>query len=180
MAGVPRGPRSFSPPKGIRCFSTEMGQWTFQPLRLVSVPRRGFVVFLPGTKAREDAVQRKVSVPRRGFVVFLPGQAKIGHLSFTSFSPPKGIRCFSTQAQVKAEQHARWVSVPRRGFVVFLPCLDLYGDRYRTRKSFSPPKGIRCFSTRFLPAGAARCARGFSPPKGIRCFSTRDVPFPST
>ena len=38
------------------------------------------------------------------------------------------------------------VSVPRRGFVVFLPA-SLGSRVARSGGSFSPPKGIRCFST---------------------------------
>ena len=98
------------------------------PLRpMVSVPRRGFVVFLPykglrldfATGARFQSPEGDslffyeplgnpslrgeiVSVPRRGFVVFLPGSL---------------VSCLEAKAEF---DH---VSVPRRGFVVFLPSL---------------------------------------------------------
>ena len=65
----------------------------------------------------------------------------------------------------------RVVSVPRRGFVVFLRSGGRYSNHV-ARNRFSPPKGIRCFSTRAgtgEPKGGITC---FSPPKGIRCFST--------
>ena len=65
-----------------------------------------------------------VSVPRRGFVVFLPAMVTVVVvLGFIRFSPPKGIRCFSTRhtVAVLGPIHKGGVSVPRRGFVVFLP-----------------------------------------------------------
>ena len=87
----------FSPPKGIRCFSTG-GGFDFSGFQTdVSVPRRGFVVFLqPGAQVPKIPALM-VSVPRRGFVVFLRGYHDTG---------------FATRESV---------SVPRRGFVVFLP-----------------------------------------------------------
>ena len=39
-------PRRFRPPKGIRCFSTNEDSRQEVPRENVSVPRRGFVVFL--------------------------------------------------------------------------------------------------------------------------------------
>ena len=91
----------FSPPKGIHCFSTLDGlaalveDWAirfqspegdslfFYPgghnpgrtgSRWVSVPRRGFIVFLRfrGDHGRSYVGDHgRVSVPRRGFIVFL-------------------------------------------------------------------------------------------------------------
>ena len=68
------------------------------------------------------------------------------------FSPPKGIRCFSTWS-----------------------CLENGRPRARTWRTllgFSPPKGIRCFSTRRLTVRPHVGQPCFSPPKGIHCFST--------
>ena len=65
----------------------------------VSVPRRGFVVFLRVYVEYLSGQSFQVSVPRRGFVVFL-------------------LILITDQL---AEAKGAHVSVPRRGFVVFLP-----------------------------------------------------------
>ena len=65
------------------------------------------------------------------------------------------------------------VSVPRRGFVVFLPVNETKLTAKELQGSgFSPPKGIRCFSTSGQILLIMLAVVGFSPPKGIRCFST--------
>ena len=87
----------------------------------VSVPRRGFVVFLLDDADWKNCNTSYVSVPRRGFVVFL------------------------RRAEIRCHQDL-WVSVPRRGFVVFLLSFDELGV-LQAEFSFSPPKGIRCFTT---------------------------------
>ena len=92
----------------------------------------------------------------------------------TSFSPPKGIRCFSTLVGFRLDSVAslgfqspegdslffypkvtfskamlvkQIVSVPRRGFVVFLRGTGVHQETWLDIPCFSPPKGIRCFST---------------------------------
>ena len=189
----------FSPPKGIRCFSTEEGINGKRENLEVSVPRRGFVVFLPPqtrlaedpelhrfsppkgircfstTKAELKALRakRKVSVPRRGFVVFLPvyniRNVQTGTVWVSV--PRRGFVVFLLRNQHQRSRRPHPVSVPRRGFVVFLP--DVAVQPHSDELRFSPPKGIRCFSTTLSTAPKSR--RGdcrFSPPKGIRCFST--------
>ena len=67
----------FSPPKGIHCFSTcsDPACWDKFMADVVSVPRRGFIVFL-----RLSSEDKPMG----------------GHMGF---SPPKGIHCFSTRVE---------------------------------------------------------------------------------
>ena len=140
------GGSGFSPPKGIRCFSTYGACDTAKKFGLFQSPE-GDSLFFYLRRLRHRKEVRFVSVPRRGFVVFLPG-GKNAHFQVpkTRFSPPKGIRCFSTREGIPVNK--------------------------ASAKGFSPPKGIRCFSTHVLSMGLRLTALGFSPPKGIRCFST--------
>ena len=89
----------FSPPKGIHCFSTRLPEvWADCGQVQVSVPRRGFIVFLPWRKRPRPSIRRR-------------------------FSPPKGIHCFSTTGPMVVGSlwySCQSVSVPRRGFIVFL------------------------------------------------------------
>ncbi len=64
-----------------------------------------------------------------------------------SFSPPKGIRCFSTMFADNT--------------------LDKINDTFQ-----SPEGDSLFFYTERLPLRSSRFCRRFSPPKGIRCFST--------
>ena len=111
------------PRRGFVVFLQEAKNGQVAVRRRVSVPRRGFVVFLPGrSRSRLDSLQKRVSVPRRGFVVFLRNCVlEFQEALLTSFSPPKGIRCFSTVEGLLEYVYKFQVSVPRRGFVVFLP-----------------------------------------------------------
>ena len=87
-----------------------------------------------------------VSVPRRGFVVFLQGDQGNDKSASGSFQSPEGDSLFFYEMNAIEMHEARQVSVPRRGFVVFLHDLSLCHESLR-RGGFSPPKGIRCFST---------------------------------
>ena len=113
-----------------------------------------------------------VSVPRRGFVVFLLTIEFYPVRRILGFSPPKGIRCFSTLGGEKCLLGEIQVSVPRRGFVVFLrvrwilPC-------FRPECQVSVPRrGFVVFLRRPHPHQRFSQNLRFSPPKGIRCFST--------
>jgi len=150
---------------------------------MVSVPRRGFIVFLlvflpAETKERMgQRVRVRFQSPEGDSLFFYWTLSRFDCKSWVSFSPPKGIHCFST-------------------------CSIGYVTGWELRTSFSPPKGIHCFSTRgkelrvelkldefqspegdslFFYRGEvskviSRVSR-FSPPKGIHCFSTRTAPF---
>ena len=92
------------------------------PTNSVSVPRRGFIVFL---REQNEWVRRegcRVSVPRRGFIVFLHVTTLWVNWIALGFSPPKGIHCFSTIPITMGPCEVAYdiVSVPRRGFIVFL------------------------------------------------------------
>jgi len=80
------------------------------------------------------------------------------------FSPPKGIRLFSTRSAVPETLDCILVSVPRRGFVSFLPegikAVRVKGE------SFSPPKGIRLFSTKLRVGSHHPQTLGFQSPEG--------------
>jgi hypothetical protein len=100
------GPMGFIPPKGILCFDTRArGRSGFRFLGcpgVVSVPRGGFVPFLP-----------------RSIPLTLTRRAP---WSLTGFSPPKGILSFDTHWAghpdeiIAIPNGADRVSVPRRGF----------------------------------------------------------------
>ena len=84
----------------------------------VSVPRRGFIVFL-----REHVSDGKcagffssVSVPRRGFIVFLHEKGPL------------------------IQSLLRKVSVPRRGFIVFLQVMRLGAEGWAARAKFQSPE----------------------------------------
>ena len=169
----------FQSPEGDSLFFYYRDGHLFVKIRLpVSVPRRGFVNWSDGPwsdgqvvrkrkrrvdHGRSDHPTNSVSVPRRGFVNWSNGPWSGGqvlqklkeHLTNDNrtirpsdqfrFSPPKGIRCFSTLTALRAL---------------------LRGDR-----GFSPPKGIRCFSTRLCRDGANRPWGGrFQSPEGDSLF----------
>ena len=136
---------SFSPPKGIRCFST-----TQRP---------------PLNYCAPDAFQS----PEGDSLFFYEVLCHEHQIFSSSFSPPKGIRCFSTFAIRFEFILSAVVSVPRRGFVVFL-LAPWAVDEIRFN-SFSPPKGIRCFSTCPGQAGVdGSIMRGFQSPEGDSLF----------
>ena len=88
----------------------------------VSVPRRGFIVFLQMLRKAVEYLAG-VSVPRRGFIVFLLGREHSDAAVFvTVFQSPEGDSLFFYHGN-GGNRHAnpRKVSVPRRGFIVFLP-----------------------------------------------------------
>ena len=216
--------QGFSPPKGIHCFSTRpqsrpLGLW-----QKVSVPRRGFIVFLLSRGHTESGNSHQFQSPEgdslffylcqncgktfkqyefqspEGDSLFFYYMAQVERVygQAIGFSPPKGIHCFSTQRkEVRMFRTLQHVSVPRRGFIVFLPTeactavtassrvsvprrgfivflpAEIEACTERTiPSSFSPPKGIHCFSTRSAGTRANSGPSRFSPPKGIHCFST--------
>ncbi len=63
-----------------------------------------------------------VSVPRRGFVVFLPLAMIMGELrQINEFQSPEGDSLFFYEdCEARDRRDRERVSVPRRGFVVFL------------------------------------------------------------
>ncbi len=91
----------FSPPKGIRCFSTRRSWLPRLRSLLVSVPRRGFVVFLLTIEfypVRRILFQSPEGDSLFFYLFYLILDCAIG-AALASFSPPKGIRCFSTRLQ---------------------------------------------------------------------------------
>ena len=91
-------------------------------MHLVSVPRRGFVVFLLWGAAEHAQGRGKFQSPEGDSLFFYAAGSSGTSRSAAGFSPPKGIRCFSTRETLA------------------LLC---------STSCFSPPKGIRCFSTSF-------------------------------
>ena len=87
----------------------------------VSVPRRGFIVFLRGLKADRSVCGKKFQSPEGDSLFFYLAEATLKAAIAISFSHPKGIHCFSTFAKTVA--------------------------KHSSSMSFSPPKGIHCFST---------------------------------
>ena len=66
----------------------------------------------------------------------------------TSFSPPKGIRCFSTiNADSVSPDSTTLFQSPEGDSLFFYQDIDKGLIQLDQAKSFSPPKGIRCFST---------------------------------
>ena len=130
-------------------FYVELEQGGVNSLPEVSVPRRGFVVFLLLWNMSPHVGAQTVSVPRRGFVVFLrdPVAEFAINPKFLKFQSPEGDSLFFYKGKRRIPQPA-----------------------YATR--FSPPKGIRCFSTKKKRDIEKEGEIRFSPPKGIRCFST--------
>ena len=90
--------KSFSPPKGIRCFSTlRTATNSAKENKMFQSPEGDSLFFYQIDCQSRFSPSGQVSVPRRGFVVFLLGRTEFsGHLVHFRFSPPKGIRCFST------------------------------------------------------------------------------------
>ena len=88
-----------------------------------------------------------VSVPRRGFIVFLLETAKIKTEITQGFSPPKGIHCFSTQGSHGHgdPRPGHQFQSPEGDSLFFYPKNRAAFDE--AVKRFSPPKGIHCFST---------------------------------
>ena len=144
----------------------------------VSVPRRGFVVFLHVVVSKECCARKEkgdVSVPRRGFVVFLPISTLAVQIwtPTATFQSPEGDSLFFYQdLHKKVERGGIKVSVPRRGFVVFLP--GRAERRSLCTCEFQSPEGDSLFFYLLRRWPRSRLLGGcFSPPKGIRCFSTR-------
>ena len=165
----------FSPPKGIRCFSTTGAPDYFKRILLYGLqspeedslffyvyhvgddgdhevgfqsPEGDSLFFYPQGSGAVDAAYR-VSVPRRGFVVFLPEGIYKAYFRYqASFQSPEGDSLFFYKRLRKSSPRssAESVSVPRRGFVVFLR-VALEAGEINNLLRFSPPKGIRCFST---------------------------------
>ena len=136
----------FSPPKGIHCFSTFLNKAGDALVAAkVSVPRRGFIVFLQDYHVDARGTVVLFQSPEGDslfFYEFYSCLFNFGPPEFQSpegdslffywlhqgwqgqqhqgFSPPKGIHCFSTRKPQKRTLRPQNVSVPRRGFIVFL------------------------------------------------------------
>ena len=167
----------FSPPKGIRCFSITRTQRSgrHRPF-LVSVPRRGFVVFLLVRTYLEvcGRIQYQVSVPRRGFVVFLldfEPTIVVGRMP-ASFQSPEGDSWFFYDFRyIGAYEGVLYEFQSPEGDSLFF---------YRgqppwagaAEMKFQSPEGDSLFF--YTPTATPTPTRteGFSPPKGIHCFST--------
>ena len=115
---------------------------------VVSVPRRGFIVFLLKPKHKHKQNKGGFQSPEGDSLFFYdPGGGRKSS-GVSVFQSPEGDSLFfyaieAVGAKTLTTTH---VSVPRRGFIVFLrgamaSCLA------PILKSFSPPKGIHCFST---------------------------------
>ena len=178
---TPKGSAGFSPPKGIRCFSTRRTPEALLSQERVSVPRRGFVVFLPMKEAISREVSMAlVSVPRRGFVVFLRGSGpgRRGE-RFAPFQSPEGDSLFFyLQTGHWSPAALALVSVPRRGFVVFLPLKG--GDKLWAREvaevAFQSPEGDSLFF--YETAKCSRCGAKiieFQSPEGDSLFFYQEV-----
>ena len=122
----------------------------------------------------------EVSVPRRGFIVFLHAGGKYAERIQSWFQSPEGDSLFFYQllSSTTTRSWARRSFQSPEGDSLFFYCTLCIHWRAGTTR-FSPPKGIHCFSTsrkqvRRLPLSIVR----FSPPKGIHCFSTKHHPKP--
>ena len=111
----------FQSPEGDSLFFYQATPSSGELRKAVFQSPEGDSLFFYDTRRDGQGVSGHVSVPRRGFVVFLPsGRVSKRHRD-AGFSPPKGIRCFSTRTwHMAMHRTRRLVSVPRRGFVVFL------------------------------------------------------------
>ena len=87
-----------------------------------------------------------VSVPRRGFMVFLLARVGFWGGEENLFQSPEGDSWFFYDSGLPRGETRLHVSVPRRGFMVFLRSSKTSSNR--VLKGFSPPKGIHGFSTR--------------------------------
>ena len=168
LASLTRGVTSFSPPKGIHCFSTREGFGPpFRQLNKFQSPEGDSLLFYRGS-AGESSVNR----------------------CRASFSPPKGIRELVKWSLVWWSGRPKTEGAFDQGqsddpTIRPIPFQSPEGDSlsfylFRDWKvycfyfaRFSPPKGIHCFSTeRIIRCPCGRFSTSFSPPKGIHCFST--------
>ena len=86
----------FSPPKGIHCFSTSSSRCS-ESGWLVSVPRRGFIVFLHEVRVVDGCADPAFQSPEGDSLFFYGDFCARGIVKrVLGFSPPKGIHCFST------------------------------------------------------------------------------------
>jgi hypothetical protein len=173
----------FSPPKGIRLFSTRNRHRVGAGGTRVSVPRRGFVSFLRGCAGETWSFTEgpfPFQSPEGDSSLFYAdgptSRRPLGPVKLSTFQSPEGDSSLFYKANlpnIAPAAQTETVSVPRRGFVSFLPCFASLRENVNLlrRPRFSPPKGIRLFSTRGF-AGSRQRDFGFSPPKGIRLFST--------
>ena len=124
----------FSPPKGIRCFSTgstpsgvQIRAWWFQS-------PEGDSLFFYRFWGKAGDCDVRFQSPEGDSLFFYQSRRHPPRQKATprSFSPPKGIRCFSTLLAKQDRLRTPPVSVPRRGFVVFLRlCLGQRGGQRR-------------------------------------------------
>ncbi len=185
---------SFSPPKGIHCFSTRGSLPSGRRGLPVSVPRRGFIVFLLSQRPCEPSLTTSFSPPK-GIQVFVTWkglskslwtgefQSPEGdsglcylleedrrHSSGSTFQSPEGDSGLCYAKKHRALVRGAEVSVPRRGFRSLL--LDLTGLERGIDEWFQSPEGDSglCYS----PIRVKFMLRltSFSPPKGIQVFVT--------
>ena len=88
---------------------------------MVSVPRRGFIVFLQGQKEEVEEAKGLFQSPEGDSLFFYEDVDVIVTTAGDAFQSPEGDSLFfyycEDPVRETSEQH---VSVPRRGFVVFL------------------------------------------------------------
>ncbi len=108
-------------PRGDYQFRIFVNYQTFQS------PEGDSLFFYNGTRLVEEGVadgEGDVSVPRRGFIVFLPEmETQPVNVAVYEFQSPEGDSLFFYAGDERRGQplpHAVVVSVPRRGFIVFL------------------------------------------------------------
>ena len=91
---------------------------------MVSVPRRGFIVFLPIVRlAVESYLDIKFQSPEGDSLFFYLSIGQVLTLPDCWFQSPEGDSLFFYQERYAYElplTELRRVSVPRRGFIVFL------------------------------------------------------------
>ena len=173
------GDKGFSPPKGIRCFSTTPEYRQAQSLRGFQSPEGDSLFFYEHAieEARASAV---VSVPRRGFVVFLPvfpNSAQIILVRVFWFQSPEGDSLFFYSQSYRVERlDLRKFQSPEGDSLFFYMWWLVKSAALEKRKeTFQSPEGDSLFFYQYLRSlfrfGLLRLR--FSPPKGIRCFSTK-------
>jgi hypothetical protein len=166
---------SFQSPEGDSCLF-----YLPHPLRyrrgdrwlLVSVPRRGFVSFLLMSLNVSDLFQiaRFQSPEGDSCLFYLDDKAEVNPVVVLNveFQSPEGDSClfYVSEGQQRSSK-GKLVSVPRRGFVSFLPGSPAAPPT--EVNCFSPPKGIRVFST-WNSSRRSTYASMFQSPEGDSCL----------
>ena len=170
-------------PEGDSLFFYErlQNQVSYAPPDNVSVPRRGFIVFLLGTQG-DTGVQGDTGAfqsPEGDSLFFYlellrKWQAEGQNVEdLIGFQSPEGDSLFFYQTFDGAAACGPALFQSPEGDSLFFYVAQIIMEVANPIR-FSPPKGIRCFSTWAVPwiCGQRRYT-SFSPPKGIHCFSTR-------